>query len=91
MPLMVLPFLETRKKQKYLSWVLLIIILIGALWFGKNYLVKPLPPPLPSPKEKKVEINLEILNSPILQELQPFEEISPFEGETGRENPFLPY
>ncbi len=87
---MILPFFKQRKKQKYLNWILLIVILIGALWFGRNYLVKPLPPP-PSPKEKKIEINLEMLKNPALQKLQLFEEISPFEGEIGRENPFLPY
>jgi len=88
---MALPFFQTRKKQQYLSWILAIVILIGALWFVKNYLVKPVPPPPPPPKEKKVEINLETLKSPIFQEFQSFEEILPFEGETGRENPFLPY
>lgn len=88
---MAFPFFQQRKKQKYLSWILVIAILIGALWFGRNYLVKPLPPAPPPPKEKKTEINLEILKSPLLQELQSFEEILPFEGETGRENPFLPY
>lgn len=88
---MVLPFFQTRKRQQYLSWILAIAILVGALWFGRNYLVKPIPPPPPPPKEKKVEINLEILKNPAIQELSIFEEIPPFEGETGRENPFLPY
>jgi hypothetical protein len=44
----------------------------------------------PSPEPKKIEINLEVLKSPILKELQSFEEIKPFEGKIGRENPFLP-
>lgn len=88
---MALPFLQQRKRQKYLNWVFIAAILIGALWFGRNYLVKPLSSPPSTPKEKKVEINLEILKKPVLQELQPFEEIPPFEGDIGRENPFLPY
>ncbi|HDZ54774.1 MAG TPA: hypothetical protein ENI19_00455 [Candidatus Nealsonbacteria bacterium] len=88
---MALPFFQQRKRQKYLNWIFIIAVLIGALWFGQNYLFKPLSSPPLTPKEKKVEINLEILEKPILQELQPFEEIPPFEGDIGRENPFLPY
>lgn len=88
---MALPFLQQRKRRKYLQWVFIIVILIGALWFGRNYLVEPFSSPPSTPKEKKVEINLEILKKPVLQELQPFGEIPPFEGDIGRENPFLPY
>jgi len=75
----------------YLNWILIVVIFIGALWFGQNYLVKPVPSPSPPPQKKTIEINLKVLESPALQELQIFEEIPPFEGEIGRENPFLPY
>lgn len=88
---MALPFLESGKNQKYIKWVFLVVILIGVIWFGRNYLVKPLPPsPLP-PKEKKIEINFNALKNPAIQNLQVFEEIPPYKGEIGRDNPFLPY
>ena len=87
---MALPFFQIKKRQKYLYWVLLVAVLIGAIWFGRDYLVKP-SSPSPPPKEKKIEINYKILEDSTLQGFQLFEEILPFEGETGRNNPFLPY
>jgi hypothetical protein len=88
---MALPLFQEGKRQQYLNWILLIVILIGGLWFARNYLVKPLPPPPSPPKKETIEINLKLLENPAFQELQPFEGINPFEGEIGRENPFLPY
>jgi len=81
-----------KKDRKIFNWILLIIALVLAVWFGKDFFVKPsfLAPSSP-PQARKVEINFEVLKNPLLQDLQPFEEIPPFEGETGRENPFLPY
>jgi len=88
---MALTLFDKEKKRQYLYWILLVAILAGAIWFGRNYLVKPASPvPLP-PKKKTIEINLELLNNAAFQKLQSFEEILPFEGEIGRENPFLPY
>jgi len=40
---------------------------------------------------KKIEIDFETLKSPDLEELQLFEKTPPYEGEIGRENPFIPY
>lgn len=81
-----------KKDRKIFNWILLIAALVVAVWFGRDFLVKP-PSLSPSslPRQKKVEINFEVLKNPLLQNLQPFEEIPLFEGETGRENPFLPY
>jgi hypothetical protein len=39
----------------------------------------------------KIKINFELLKAPFLKELLPYEEIKPFEGKIGRENPFSPY
>lgn len=39
---------------------------------------------------KKIEIDFELLENPLLNQLQPIEKIPPFEGEVGRENPFIP-
>lgn len=84
------PFRE-RKKLRYLLFVLG-IALVGTIffvWWGFFAKPTPLPPPPPPPPE--IKINFEVLESPILKEFQPFEEIPPFEEEIGRENPFLPY
>jgi len=37
------------------------------------------------------EIDFSVLESEILKEFEPFEKVPPFEGEVGRENPFLLY
>jgi hypothetical protein len=88
-------FIKERKKQKYLVYVF-IVILFGiflVFWFG--FLRKPetMPPvkSLEDFKFKKVEIDFSLLKEPALKELKPFETIKPFEGNLGRENPFLPY
>ena len=88
---MALTLFNKEKKRQYLYWILLVVILAGTIWLGRNYLVKPVPPPVQPPKKKTVEINLAILDSEAVRNLQPFEEILPFEDEVGRENPFLPY
>lgn len=88
-----MPILPIKKKdRKIFNLILLIIALVVATWFGRDFFVEPffLSPSSPS-QAKKVEINFEVLKNPLLQDLQPFEEIPSFEGETGRENPFLPY
>lgn len=80
-----------RKRQQYLLLILFIILFIGAIWFLYPKF-KPTLPSTPQPsKPEKPEINFELLKNPILKELQPFEEIPPFEEELGRENPFLLY
>ena len=89
---MALTFLKERKKRKYFLWIIFgVIIFVAIIYFGKDYLVKPSLSSPPPPKKKTVEINYEALKNPVLGELQPFEEIPSFEGEVGRENPFLPY
>ncbi|PIR71771.1 MAG: hypothetical protein COX89_01395 [Candidatus Nealsonbacteria bacterium CG_4_10_14_0_2_um_filter_37_10] len=89
---MAITFIEKRRRLRYLFPVLAIVILITAivLWQGFFVEEKPLLPPIEVPV-KKIEINYEILKHPLLEKLQFFEDISPFEGEFGRENPFLPY
>ncbi len=91
---MPIDFIQERKKQKYLIAIVLAVFVITGviLWFG--YFRKPEPvleevPPLIGVKEIKIDFS--VLENPFLQQLQPFEQVSPFEGEIGRENPFLPY
>ena len=87
---MALTIFEKEKKQQYLYWIILVAILAGAIWFGRNYLIKSPSPPSSAPQKKTVDINLAVLDTEVFQNLQPFEEITPFEGEVGRANPFLP-
>lgn len=92
---MAITFLEKRKIQKYFILILGITLLIIALVIWQGFFVKEklvLPGEILKPS-KKVEIDFEILESPILKGLQPFEKIPPLgeEVEIGRENPFMPY
>lgn len=89
---MVLASLRERKKQKYLILVLVLVVLLtlSVLWLG--YKPKKTPPiTLESFRPKELKINFEVLRSPVLKELQFFEETPPLEKEVGRENPFIPY
>jgi hypothetical protein len=94
---MAITFIEKERKLRYLFLVLVIVVLITTFVLWQGFFVKeklPFLPPLPPPSEvpfKKIVINLEILKHPILEELQFFEKIPPFEGKVGRENPFVPY
>lgn len=53
--------------------------------------MKPLPLPPEPERLPVIKINFEILQNPLLQEFQLFEEIPPLEEEIGRGNPFLFY
>lgn len=92
---MAIAFAEERKKQKKLTYVLIAIALIILIVLGYGFLGKPrsgeVGGVLPSGSFIKPEINFEVLESPALKLLQPFNGILPFEGEIGRINPFLPY
>jgi len=81
----------SQKRQKYLIFVLVAIIFV-ILFLAWNYFLKKPPSfyfePVPPPE---IRIDFAVLENPDLEELQLFEEISPFEGEIGRENPFIPY
>jgi len=91
---MAITFIQQRQKQKYLILLTIILVIITLVFIWQNFLAKP-KEPIPSEEKvftpKELKINFETLNSPILKELQPFEEIPPFEGAIGRENPFIPY
>jgi len=80
-----------RRKQKYLV-PLLTLVAFATIFFGwYSFFFKPKPQILPPPPPKEIKINFQVLETPILKEFQLFEEILPFEGEIGRENPFVPY
>ena len=90
---MAVDFREKRKKQQYLVLVVLgVLIVSGAvLYFG--YFRSPKEAVVSGPAfvpRKDIKINYEILESPILNLLDNFPETPEFEGELGKDNPFLP-
>jgi len=91
---MAITFIEQRKKQKKLIWVLAAVVIITAVVVWYSFLRKPSSGPgseLTAPAYQRAEIDFKILDNPVLDELKTFEDIKPFEGQEGRENPFLPY
>ena len=89
---MAIIFQEQIKKQRNLIFVFLVLVLITTLilWKGYYYIQQEPGEGLISKHFKKVNVNLEILKHPLLQELKFMTEIPAFEGEIGRENPFIP-
>ena len=91
---MVITFVEKRKRQKILISALVIVVLITLFVLGQELFKRPIveiETPAFEITYRKVIINFQLLENPLLKELQPFEKISPYEGEIGRENPFVPY
>lgn len=97
---MAITFLEKRKRLQYLFPILGIVILITFIVLWQGFFKKSPQEIFPAkettseilPEEgKKIEIDFEFLKSPKIEELQIFEKNPPYEGEIGRENPFIPY
>jgi len=90
---MAITFIKKRKKQKYLVLIVLGVVVVSLIILWRGYFKKeaPLPTPAVSGPHREIKVDFGILENPFLKEIQPFEKIPPFEGETGRENPFLPY
>jgi len=84
---------DKTKKQKYLGIVLVMIIVFGIFVIWYNFFSQPdfLPSTLPPQKPEEIIIKFEFLEDAVIETLQPFPEILPFEGEVGRENPFVSY
>jgi len=103
---MAIVFTQQRQKQKYLI-ILTTVILMALIFVWWNFLIKPKKgTPFIIEKTfapKEITINFDVFDSPLLQELQPLEQITPFvenvatpvQGtipeKIGRDNPFLPY
>lgn len=89
---MAVDFVQKNKKQKYLfiTVIVLAVVTFVILWFGYFNKAEELPNVESIYINKKnIKIRYEILESPILKELAPFESAPPYEGELGRENPFI--
>ncbi len=86
--------IEKSKKQKYLTFLFVALLIIAFLimffgvWEGQRFFT--VPPSRFSFSRQELKINFEILENPLLKELQSFEAIS-LPKEKGRENPYLPY
>ncbi len=87
-------FKKQKQKQKYLLGIvgLVMLTIAGVLYFGffreKEDVIIEMAP-VTSIKEIKVDFS--VLENPFLEKMKPFEKIPEYEGEIGRENPFLPY
>jgi len=71
---MAITFTQQKKRQRYFFIALLMLGMIGALFYGVQFLQNRALLLLPvveltSPFEKDVTINFEILDSPVLKEL----------------------
>ncbi|XOB40284.1 MAG: hypothetical protein ACKKMR_03175 [Candidatus Nealsonbacteria bacterium] len=89
---MAITFQEQLKKQKNLVFIFLSLVLVTVfiIWWGYYYVGEEPREELILKHFKKIEIDFELLENPLLDQLQPIEKIPPFEGEVGRENPFIP-
>jgi len=87
---MAVDFVEKKKKQKYLLFIVLGLLAITAviLWFG-YFNQEPEQPEEVYIVKKNVKINYEILDNPILKELVSFQKTPDYDGVLGKSNPFL--
>jgi hypothetical protein len=91
---MAIAFLEQRKRLKSLVPILAGVLLIVAIIIWRGFFTKlssTITPETSLRPFQEVNINFQVLENPILEELQLFEKTSPFKGEVGRENPFISY
>jgi hypothetical protein len=94
---MAITFFKEKKKQKYLIYILIAITVAIFLIIWLGILKKPQTAPeqiVPSGVSEnwqKIEINFQILENPLFQNLKDFEKIPNFDGQVGRENPFIPF
>lgn len=89
-----------QNKQKYMIIVFIAVLIITAtvLYFGFfkekiNFRITSVPA-LNTENigivQKNIDIDFSILDSEEFKNLTPFEDVSPFEGKVGREDPFKP-
>jgi hypothetical protein len=88
---MAITFQEQLKKQKNMIIVFVILVLITAviIWRG-FYVQEEIEEKIITKGFEAIDIDFEFLKNPILKEFNLMERIPPFEGQVGRENPFIP-
>jgi len=89
---MAVDFIEKKRKQKYLTYVVFGIAIITGLilWFG--YFKEPGEEAGSEPvsiSTRDVKIDYQVLENPFLKSLTPFEKTPEYEGDLGRIDPFL--
>lgn len=90
---MPISFSEKGNRQKYLILFFIVIVLVTIFVLRKN-IFKTAVSVSPTTEvflPQNIEINFEVLKNPKLKELQLPEPEKPFEGQVGRENPFVSY
>jgi hypothetical protein len=89
---MAIKFQQQVKKQRNLIFFFIILILIAALvlWWGFRTEEEP-SGILILERLKRFEINFDVFQNPLLKQLQLIDKIPAFEGELGRDNPFIPF
>lgn len=90
---MAITFLQAKKRQRYLVLILALVIvaILIIVWQGFLKGGALVSPAVPSLTHQKVLIDWSVLKDSRITELQSFAEILLFEGEIGRQNPFIPY
>lgn len=91
---MAITFLQAKKRQRYLLLVSVLVIIATLIIVWQGFLKReeaPLSPIIPALTPQKVLIDWPTLKDPEIETFKSFEPILPFEGEIGRENPFIPY
>lgn len=89
---MAVDFVEKKKKQKYLLFFGLGLVAVTAviLYFGYFNAGEELSVPDTTIIAKKnIKIKYEVLENPLIKDLLPFESAPLYEGDLGRENPFV--
>jgi len=89
---MAIKFEQQVKKQRNLITLFIILILTAGLvlWWGFRAEEEPVDI-LISKRLKSIEIDFDIFNNPLLKQFQLIDKTPRFEGEFGRENPFVPF
>lgn len=86
---MAINFINKDNKQKYLIG-LLAIILVGIIFvWKKDAIFSTIAPPSTPFQPQQIQINFNVLKSPILSGLQPYGQIPAFSGQPGQEDPFV--
>ena len=91
---MAVVFQKKRRIQQYLILIFAVVVVASAIvfWYGFNKKeITPAKNGQVFSTTPAIRINLDVLKNAELEKLEPFASIRPFEGQAGRENPFIPY